>query len=195
MASTVAPYVDWIEAGTALIKSEGMLAVRELRRLCPDKPLVADMKVLDGGRREAKLAFGAGADIITVSACADDATLQAVLDLCADGERQVMVDLLGVREPVARAQRVQDMGAHLLCVRHSTDAARQRDAPQELARLASTVTLPIAAAGSIQLDNWARVVRAGASIIIVGGAILNAADPGQAARVFQQRLRAGVEQE
>jgi 3-hexulose-6-phosphate synthase/6-phospho-3-hexuloisomerase len=34
---------DWIEAGTPLIKSEGMEAVRVLASRFPDYPIVADM--------------------------------------------------------------------------------------------------------------------------------------------------------
>ena len=100
-ARAAGPYVDWLEAGTVLIKSEGMRAVRQLKRLFPDKCLVADMKVMDGGAREAELAFAAGADIITVSAFAGDATLQAALKVAADKGKQVMVDLLGVADPLA----------------------------------------------------------------------------------------------
>jgi len=41
--------VDWIEAGTPLIKSEGMEAIRELKRIFPDKKIIADMKTMDTG--------------------------------------------------------------------------------------------------------------------------------------------------
>jgi len=192
LARGAGPYVDWLEAGTVLIKSEGMRAVRELRGLFPDKPLVADMKVMDGGAREAELAFGAGADIITVSACAGDATLQAALRVATDMGKQVMVDLLGVADPLARAQQVEAMGAHYLCVHRSTDAARALDAPDEVAELARAVSVPIAAAGSIRLDSWVEAARAGAAVIIVGSAIIKATDPAAAARAFQEALSAGV---
>ena len=48
--------VDWVEAGTPLIKSEGLDAVRELKRLFPDKVIVADMKIMDAGRTEVEIA-------------------------------------------------------------------------------------------------------------------------------------------
>jgi len=192
VAQAAGPYADWLEAGTVLIKSEGMRVTRELRRLFPDKPLVADMKVMDGGAREAELAFAAGADIITVSACASDATLQAVLKTSADKGRQVMVDLLGIHDQVVRAQQVEAMGAHYLCVHRSTDATHGQDAPVEIASVAGAVSIPIAAAGSIRLDNWSQAVRAGASVIIVGSAITKATDPAEAARALQQALQAGV---
>ena len=42
----------WIEAGTPLIKSEGMNAVRELRAAFPGHVICADMKVMDAGATE-----------------------------------------------------------------------------------------------------------------------------------------------
>ena len=53
--------VDWIEAGTPLIKSEGLDAVRELKRRFPGKVIVADMKIMDAGRIEVESAAKAGA--------------------------------------------------------------------------------------------------------------------------------------
>ena len=44
--------VDWLEAGTPLIKSEGLNAVRKLRERFPDKTIIADMKIMDAGRTE-----------------------------------------------------------------------------------------------------------------------------------------------
>ena len=38
---------DWIEAGTPLIKSEGMQAIRALREQFPNTVLVADMKIAE----------------------------------------------------------------------------------------------------------------------------------------------------
>jgi 3-hexulose-6-phosphate synthase/6-phospho-3-hexuloisomerase len=52
--------VDWIEAGTPLIKSEGLDAVRELKKRFPGKTIVADMKIMDAGRIEVEAAAKAG---------------------------------------------------------------------------------------------------------------------------------------
>src|SRR5580658_8789631 len=87
---------DWVEAGTPLIKSEGLDAVRELKKAFPDKRVVADMKVMDTGAFEVEIAAKAGADLVTILGAADDDTI-------ADGVRggelygaEVIVDLLGV---------------------------------------------------------------------------------------------------
>jgi 3-hexulose-6-phosphate synthase/6-phospho-3-hexuloisomerase len=51
-AEAVAGGADWVEAGTPLIKSEGLRAVRELKQAFPDRLIVADMKTMDAGRTE-----------------------------------------------------------------------------------------------------------------------------------------------
>ncbi|MHC4453378.1 MAG: orotidine 5'-phosphate decarboxylase / HUMPS family protein, partial [Planctomycetota bacterium] len=58
--------VDWIEAGTPLIKSEGLDSVRVLRKEFPTITIVADMKTMDAGRLEMETAAKAGADIAVV---------------------------------------------------------------------------------------------------------------------------------
>ena len=56
----------WLEAGTPLIKSEGVKAIKRLRELFPDKFIVADLKIADAGRIESELAARAGANMVTV---------------------------------------------------------------------------------------------------------------------------------
>ena len=53
--------VDWLEAGTPLIVSEGMNSIRALRAEFPGVPIVADLKAMDGGWLEAQMAARAGA--------------------------------------------------------------------------------------------------------------------------------------
>ena len=46
---------DWLEAGTPLIKSEGMEIIRKLREQFPGKTIVADMKTMDAGATEVEM--------------------------------------------------------------------------------------------------------------------------------------------
>ena len=73
----VAGGADWLEAGTPLIKSEGLQAIRELRRLFPSATIVGDMKIMDAGRAEVEVAAKAGANIVDV--CAVTGTLIAAM--------------------------------------------------------------------------------------------------------------------
>jgi len=106
---------DWIEAGTPLIKSEGLDAVRALKKAFPDRRIVADMKVMDTGAFEVEIAAKAGANVVTVLGAADDDT---IAEAVRGGElygAEVMVDLLGVPDPVARSRRAAELGAGAVC--------------------------------------------------------------------------------
>src|SRR3989304_4829624 len=51
---------DWVEAGTPLIKSEGIEAVRQLKAAVPGKTIVADLKTMDTGPFQVGMAAKAG---------------------------------------------------------------------------------------------------------------------------------------
>ena len=68
--------VDWLEAGTPLVLAEGLHSVRALRDEFPTHPIVADLKIMDGGYLEAELAARAGATHVVVMARAHPATLR-----------------------------------------------------------------------------------------------------------------------
>ncbi len=96
---------DWIEAGTPLIKSEGMAAVRALAEQFPDRTIVADMKVADTGAMEVEMAAKAGATIICLLGDADDTVIaDAVRAASAFGVR-LMADLINTRNPVSQGER------------------------------------------------------------------------------------------
>ena len=91
MAAKVAPYVDVIEIGTPLCKAAGMEAVRAIREVCPDNLILADLKTPDVGDLEAKMAFDAGADFMTVIGGAALATVELALKMAkAEGKEMLM---------------------------------------------------------------------------------------------------------
>ena len=75
---------DWVEAGTPLLKSEGLDAVRALKKAFPGHRIVADMKVMDTGAFEVEIAAKAGADLVTVLGASDDET---IADAVRGGEK------------------------------------------------------------------------------------------------------------
>ena len=64
--------VDWLEAGTPLILGEGLHAVSALKERFPQTPVVADLKIMDGGYLETEMAAKAGADMVVVMDRAPD---------------------------------------------------------------------------------------------------------------------------
>jgi len=68
-------FVDIVEIGTPTIIRYGVEAVRRVKQSFPQKLVLADLKIMDAGEGEARLAFEAGADVVTVMAVAHDETI------------------------------------------------------------------------------------------------------------------------
>jgi len=184
--------VEWIEAGTPLIKSEGMDIVRQLKKTFPDKTIVADMKTIDVGGAEVEMAAKAGADIVVVLGLSSDPTItEAVLSARQYGSK-VMVDLFNVKDKPVRAAQVQKMGAEYVCVHVGVDEQMVGGSPiSELTEVVEAVDIPVAAAGGINSETAPKVVAAGAAIVIVGGAIIKAKDVAGAAGEIVRAVETG----
>jgi len=187
---------DWLEAGTPLIKSEGLDAVRALRREFPSATIVADMKVMDAGRVETECAAKAGANVVHVLGAASDSTIQECIEAARRYDAHVTVDLLelgGVEDMVRRALEVQAMGAAYVCVHTPIDRQMQAEAPfEDLKAVAAEVSIPVAVAGGINSETAVDAIEAGASIVIVGGAITKSPDATAATEAIKRALATGV---
>ena len=67
--------IDIAEVGTPFIIEQGMLPVRTIKGTFPELTVLADAKIMDAGEYEADKCFDAGADIVTVLAVANNATI------------------------------------------------------------------------------------------------------------------------
>ncbi|MBM4040876.1 MAG: bifunctional hexulose-6-phosphate synthase/ribonuclease regulator [Planctomycetes bacterium] len=200
---------DWLEAGTPLIKSEGLEAVRQLRREFPQTPIVADLKTIDAGRIEIEAAAKAGASVAMVLGLASDATLQECIKAGQNFGVQVAVDLLGCPDPVARARQVADWGAasvalhipideqmagshlHLAHGGHVRNEDVTPGAFDELRRVAQDVPIPVAVAGGINSESVVQAIAAGARIVVVGGAIAKSANATEATAAIKGAMATG----
>ena len=192
-AEGVAGGVDWLEVGTPLLKAEGLNAVRALRAKFPRVPIVCDAKTMDAGRLELDAAAKAGATIGTVLAVASDATIEECVEAGRSYGIEVLVDLLGHPDPVGRAKWAESVGADYVNVHCPIDEQmRGRDPFDTLRAVAAAVKIPVTVAGGINAATAPRAVAAGASVVIVGGAITKAPDAAKAARDLVTAIRSGV---
>lgn len=181
---------DWLEAGTPLIKSEGLNCIRELREKFPDAHIVADMKIMDTGRLEVEMAAKAGANIVAALGCAHDETIKECVDAGRNYGAKVMVDLLEVQDVVSRAKKVESLGADYISLHIPIDEQMKGNISFEKVRkVYKEVEIPIAVAGGINSENALEAVNAGASIIIVGGAITKSTDAKKATSDIKRVLR------
>jgi 3-hexulose-6-phosphate synthase and related proteins len=179
----VAGGADWIEVGTPLIKSDGAEAIRTLRKEFPSMKIIADTKTMDVGAFEVEIAAKAGADIVTVLGLADDFTISEAVSTGRKYGTEIMVDMINVADRVKRSKEVEKLGVSYICLHMGIDTQmRGESAPIDVLRnIVKETSVPIAVAGGITPKTASEYVSAGASIVIVGGAIIKAANIKEAA--------------
>lgn len=181
--------VDWVEAGTPLIKSEGMNVIRKLKKNFPDNTIVADMKTMDVGAFEVEMASKSGAQIIIIMGVADDTTIQESVRAAQKYGSEIMVDLMSVPDKPKRAKQVQKWGAEYVCLHVSIDEQMVGGDPlKNVMQVSKAIDIPVAVAGGLNSETVSEAVKAGASIVIVGGAIIKAPKVTKAAKQIKKAI-------
>lgn len=184
--------VDILEAGTPLIKSEGLEAVRQLRQRFPDVPIFADMKTADTGQLECEIAAKAGASMVGILGSASDETIQEAVRAGRKYGAEVVVDMIGVQDRVARAKEAQELGAGYISLHVGIDEQMRGQVDYSfIQEVAEAVDLPIMCAGGITSETAPEVVSHGTDVVVVGGAITKAPDIPQAVQRIQQAIATG----
>jgi 3-hexulose-6-phosphate synthase len=167
LATKVAPYIDIIELGTPLIKSEGLAVITAMKQAFPDKIVFADFKTADAGELEADMAFKAGADLITILGATGDATIAGAVKAAKAHGKGVVVDTIGVADRVKRAQEVIALGVEFVELHAGLDEQAQPGySIQVLIDEASRAGVPVSIAGGVKLSNIAAVKASGAKVAV-----------------------------
>jgi 3-hexulose-6-phosphate synthase/6-phospho-3-hexuloisomerase len=185
----IAGGADWLEAGTPLIKSEGMHAIRRLRETFPDVRIVADMKTMDTGAIEVEMAAKSGASVVSILAAADNATIEDALRSARKYGVAVMVDILNAEEPVGRAKELEELGVDYICVHVGIDQQmRGMDTLTLLQEVSGVIATPLAVGGGIDAEIAADAVTLGADVVIVGGNIIRTAKVEESTRRIRESM-------
>ncbi len=176
--------VDWLEAGTPFILAEGVHGVRALRERFPTTPIVADLKIMDGGYLEAEMMAKAGATHVVVMARAHEETLKVVVKAGRDYGVKVMGDNLGFPDMVEGAKIIEDLGCDFVIHHVGYDerrgiAAAGRRMPNpldQLREIVAAVNVPVQAVGGLTLEQAVRTPEFGAPLVVIGAPLAVDAD-------------------
>jgi 3-hexulose-6-phosphate synthase/6-phospho-3-hexuloisomerase len=179
--------VDWIEAGTPLIKSEGMDVVRKLKTSFPGHVILADMKTMDTGAIEVEMAAKAGADIIILLGIADDSTIQDAIRSARKYGVKLMADLISVRDQAQRARDLVELGIDYINIHAGIDQQMMGENPVRILKNLK-INVPIAVAGGLDAQSAAGAVLSGANIVIIGGNIVRSSNVTASARAIRESI-------
>jgi 3-hexulose-6-phosphate synthase len=173
--AAVAAGVDWLEAGTPLILAEGLRCVQVLREAFPDKPIVADLKTMDGAGLEAEMMFKAGANMVVVMGQAHDASIIEQVKMARQYGGQVMCDVMLCPDKPQRAREAEAMGVDYIIVHTGFDERNMIHGLSPLDDLPSildAVTIPVQAVGGLTVEQAIHTLEMGAQIVVFGAPLV-----------------------
>jgi 3-hexulose-6-phosphate synthase len=176
--------VDWLEAGTPFILAEGTHGVRALRERFPGVPIVADLKIMDGGYLEAEMMAKAGATHVVVMGRAHAETIKVVVKAGRDYGVKVMGDNLGFPDMVDGARQLEDLGCDFVIHHIGYDerrgiaaAGKRMPSPlDDLRAVVAAVNVPVQAVGGLTLEQAVRTPEYGAPLVVIGAPLAVDAD-------------------
>ena len=183
--------IDIVEIGTPLIMREGVSVISKVKKEFPSLSILADMKIMDAGQLESKMAFDAGADLVTVLGVANNLTIEAVIAQARYYQKQVMVDMIEITDVISRSLKAEEMGADYICIHAAYDSKSSQDRSHYnfLHQLKSKLkSSKLAVAGGINITNIENVIVLPPEIIIIGGGITKTNDRRHATTMLKKAL-------
>jgi len=193
VVSQVADHVDVVEIGTPVVINEGLRAVKELKEAFPNVTVLADLKIMDAAGYEVSQAAAAGADIVTILAVAEDESIKGAVAEAKKQNKQILVDMIAVKDIKARAQELDELGVDYICVHTGYDLqAVGKNSFEDLKAIKSVVkNAKTAVAGGIKLETLPEVIAAQPDLIIVGGGITGQDNLQETAAKFKELIVQG----
>jgi bifunctional enzyme Fae/Hps len=178
-----------IEAGTPLIKKFGLGVISEIRKLRPNAFIIADMKILDTGNLEARMAADASADAVVISGLAPASTMEKAIAEARKVGIYSVVDMLNVQNPVKVIEKLK-VKPDIVELHRAIDTEDTAHAWGDIAAIkkAAGGKLLVATAGGVRVNVVKDALKAGADILVVGRAITASKDIKHAADEFIDNL-------
>ena len=182
--------VDIYEVGTPVIMKEGMVPVKALKDQYPDLTVLADSKIMDGGALECEDICKNGADIVTVLALADNATIEEVVQVAHSYRRKVMADLICVKNITERSRELIAIGVDYIAVHTGVDMQKKGRTPlKDLQELTKAIAPERAAvAGGVNMETVSSYIKEQPGIVISGSALYQAPDIRKAVLEMKEAL-------
>jgi len=184
------------EVGTPLAKRYGCEVILKLREVKPDAFYILDLKTLDVGNLEARMAADATANAVVISGLAPTSTIVKGIREAEKTGILSYVDMMNVDDPIKRLEEIQKAGVLPNVVElHRAIDSEDKEPPWMLAgKIKEKFSVLVAVAGGIRPENVEEVIAAGADIIVVGRAVTKARDVEGAVRKFMSHMKPDTDQ-
>jgi bifunctional enzyme Fae/Hps len=182
-----------IEVGTPLVKMLGINVVKEIRAIRPGAFVILDLKTLDTGNLEVRLAADSTADAVVISGLAPKKTLELSIREARKTGIYSIIDMLNVPDPLAVLKNLEVL-PDVVELHRAIDMEKSAHAWSNIGEIQALAKdgrrLLVAVAGGIRVDTEAAALAAGANILVVGRAITRSKD----IRDMAEQFLAGLQQ-
>ena len=181
-----------IEVGTPLVKMLGISVVKEIRAIRPGAFVILDLKTLDTGNLEVRLAADSTADAVVISGLAPKKTLELSIREARKTGIYSIIDMLNVNDPLAVLKSLEVL-PDVVELHRAIDMEKSAHAWSNIGEIQALAKdgrrLLVAVAGGIRVDTEAAALAAGANILVVGRAITRSKDIRDMAEQFLTGLQ------
>lgn len=181
-----------IEVGTPLVKMLGMSVVKEIRAIRPGAFVILDLKTLDTGNLEVRLAADSTADAVVISGLAPKKTIELSINEARKTGIYSIIDMLNVADPLEVLKGL-DVLPDVVELHRAIDMEKSAHAWQNIPDIKALARenrrLLVAVAGGIRTDSEGAALAAGADILVVGRAITRSRDIRDMAEQFLTGLK------
>ncbi|MEM0263446.1 MAG: orotidine 5'-phosphate decarboxylase / HUMPS family protein [Saccharolobus sp.] len=170
-----------IEIGTPLLKATGIEGIKKIRKIVPDKIVLADTKTADAGDVEVEIAKLGEANIMTVLGIMDNSTISSAVKKARELDILVQADLINVKNTYERARELKELGVDIIGLHVGLDVQKSRgitiaNLRDEIAKISNLNTI-ISIAGGLNKDKIFELIDLPINIFVVGSAITKSNDP------------------
>lgn len=186
-----------IEAGTPLVKKFGVGVVSKIRELRPDAFIIADLKTLDVGRVEVKMAADETADAVAISGLG---TVESIEKAIHEAQKQgiySILDMMNVKDFTEKLDAIKpELKPNIVLLHRNVDLettlAEKGEDTNNMTEWGNIKAIKeilgenglVAVAGGITPEKVEEATSKGADIIIAGRYIIGSKDPRRAADDF-----------
>lgn len=167
-----------IEAGTPLIKNNGINAIRNLYSWWQQKNynvritpyIAADLKTMDRAETEVEIAKSAGASAAICLGQAPIETLNSFIESCQKNNIDSMIDMMNIQFPINVLRKLKKPPDVVLLHRGVDEEKFNKDKPIpyiQINKILSTYNVMISIAGGDTIREVQRAVFNGADIVVV----------------------------
>jgi len=189
-----------LEAGTPLIKKFGVGVVSKIRELRPDAFIIADLKTLDVGRVEIKMAADETADAVAISGLG---TIESIEKAIHEAQKQgiySILDMMNVDNFKEKINKLQDnVKPNIVLLHRNVDLeTSMAEKGQDISDMTEWGNIKeikklignglVAVAGGITPEKVEEAIESGADIIVVGRYIIGSRDVRRSAEDFLAHL-------